>query len=171
MIGRRRLRRRREPEDLELTAFINPMVVLVTFLLVNVVFSHSSVLNLNLPAPSTVATATPAEKLLLEITVRKNSLEVGDRNRGRLADLPDTANGLDLAQLGAQLQQLKTRYPEQKDATVLVEADIPYDRLVQVMDAVRTVEQQVDGRRSQAELFPEIAIGDAPLADAKPKAK
>jgi hypothetical protein len=35
--------------------------------------------------------------------------------------------------------------------------------MVQVMDTVRVVEQRHDGRLVQAELFPEISIGDAPL--------
>lgn len=171
MNRRRRVRHRRTPADLELTAFINPMVVLVTFLLVNVVFSHSAVLNLNLPAPADAALATPAEKLLLEITVRKNALEVGDRNRGRFADIQNTADGPNLPQLTAQLQQLKSLYPGQKDATVLVEADVSYDRLVQVMDAVRSFDQPANGRHAPAELFPEIAVGDAPIADAPPSGK
>ena len=166
MIARRH-RRRRElaGAELELTAFINPMVVLVTFLLINVVFSHSAVLDLHLPAPASgTSAATPAQKLLLEITVRKDSIEVGDRNRGRLASIPNDAKGPDLAQLSAQLQRLKSQYADEKNATVLLEPDISYDRLVQVMDAVRSVEQQANGHRSNIELFPEIAIGDAPEA-------
>lgn len=162
------MRRRREPADLELTAFINPMVVLVTFLLVNVVFSHSAILNLNLPAPASGRIASPPDQLLLEITVRDKGIEVGDRNRGRLAEVPNTANGPDLAQLAALLQQVKASHPDDRKATVLLEPDVDYDRIVQVMDTVRSTESTIGTRHVQTDLFPEIAIGDAPLAGSAP---
>lgn len=170
-MSRRRLRRHREPEDLELTAFINPMVVLVTFLLVNVVFTHSAVLNLDLPAPSNGTTSSPAEKLLLEITVRADRLEIGDRNRGQLAEIPNEGGQPNVTQLAAQLEQLKLRYPDQKNATVLLEADIPYERLVQVMDAVRSEPDPAAGRNARKELFPDVSIGDAPVVGTTSKVK
>jgi len=48
-------------------------------------------------------------------------------------------------------------------ATLLLEADTPYDTLVQVMDKVRVLEVMEGTRIVQAELFPDISIGDAPL--------
>lgn len=159
-------RKRREAltgVELELTAFINPMVVLVTFLLVNMVFSHSAVLDLRLPGPGgEPAAAAPATKpLLLEVTVRAQALEIGDRNRGRLAEIPNRDGAPDFARLSSELVALKSQHPDQKEATVLLEADVSYDRLIQVMDAVRAVDQVVDGQRRRSELFPSIAIGDA----------
>ncbi len=35
------------------------------------------------------------------------------------------------------MQQLKTRFPDKTEASVLAEPNTPYDQLVQVMDAVR----------------------------------
>jgi biopolymer transport protein ExbD len=160
-LGRKHL----EGVDLELTAFINPMVVLVTFLLINVVFSHTAVLDLSLPAPANGSSSAPAEKLLLEVTLRQDAVEVGDRNRGRIAEIPNVNGAPDLAQLSAQLEQLKNSYPQQRDATVLLEPDVSYDRLVQVMDAMRSVDRVVEGQRLNIELFPDIALGDAPAAD------
>ena len=47
-------------------------------------------------------------------------------------------------------------------ATLLVADDVDYDTIVQVMDAV-SVRQRMDGRKLvRTELFPQIAIGDAP---------
>jgi hypothetical protein len=40
---------------------------------------------------------------------------------------------------------------------------VPYDTLVQVMDALRFFEASRDGQMMRAELFPDISIGDAPL--------
>ncbi|MCH7773164.1 MAG: biopolymer transporter ExbD, partial [Bacteroidetes bacterium] len=48
----RRLNRRRHPAvELNITAFMNLMVVLVPFLLITAVFTHVTVLDLNLPPP------------------------------------------------------------------------------------------------------------------------
>ena len=47
---------------------------------------------------------------------------------------------------------------------------INIDDLVQVMDAVRIVEQKQNGTTVQAELFPNVSIGDAPATDAPPAA-
>ena len=48
----RRIQRRKHPAaELNITAFMNLMVVLVPFLLMTAVFSHITILDLNLPPP------------------------------------------------------------------------------------------------------------------------
>ena len=67
--------RHRETVELNITAFMNLMVILVPFLLITAVFSQVSILELNLPADGTDA-AEPAEpELQLEITIRGTSIE------------------------------------------------------------------------------------------------
>ena len=48
------------------------------------------------------------------------------------------------------------------DATLLLEPDIPYDTMVQVMDNLRAARVVQAGSLQTAELFPDISIGDAP---------
>jgi hypothetical protein len=55
------------------------------------------------------------------------------------------------------------------DASVLMERTVKYDYLIQVMDAIRSVELPVDGACSRLrrcdeahELFTNIAVGEAP---------
>jgi len=159
----RRARRKIEGTELQLTAFINPMVVLVTFLLVNVAFSHASVLDLRLPGPAagSASAPTPAEKLMLEVTVRQGSIEIGDRNRGSIAKIPNVGDAPDLARLSAELIALKTQYPDETEASVLLDPDVSYDRLVQIMDIVRAQPMPAIFGEPPPELFPRIAIGDA----------
>jgi biopolymer transport protein ExbD len=155
--------RQRETAELNITAFMNLMVVLVPFLLITAVFSRMAVLELNLPGENS---EPPKEELSLqlEIIVRDGRIEVGDRNSGRAAVFASKNGEHDLQGLGDYLQRVKARYPDKLDATVLLEPDISYDALVQVMDTVRVV-QQVQGETFvQAELFPDISIGDAPPA-------
>jgi biopolymer transport protein ExbD len=162
---RRRFRRRQqEPStDINITAFMNLMVILVPFLLITAVFSRITILDLAIPAAAESPELVRQPAFELEITVRNNAIEVGDRNGGLLKRLPLTAAGYDYEQLSQLLQQVKARFPDKLDATLLLEADIPYDTLVQVMDRVRVASVVVAGSVQSAELFPEISIGDAPV--------
>jgi len=99
--------------------------------------------------------------------VRESGIEVGDRNTGVLRRIEKTATGYDLAALSEYLTQVKERFPDKSDATLLLEQDIPYESLVAVMDKLR-VAQRIDtdaGRVVRTELFPEISVGDAPVAN------
>ena len=60
--------------------------------------------------------------------------------------------------------ELKSRYPEKEDVTVLLEPNIPYEDMVHVMDAVRVAEvKEADQQEAQKiPLFPAISVGDAP---------
>jgi biopolymer transport protein ExbD len=162
MIHKWRNRRNQETAELNITAFLNLMVILVPFLLITAVFSQVAILELNLPSSTDQLDIEP-ETMQLEVTVRENRLEVGERNAGLLTGFPKTETGYDLQALADYLKQVKARYPDKLDATLLLESDVPYDVLVQVMDAVRVYEAEIDGESVQAELFPEISIGDAPV--------
>ncbi len=153
---------RKEADEMNITAFMNLMVILVPFLLITAVFSRLTILQLNLPAESTQAVETE-QVLNIEVIVRKDGIQIADRGTGLLKALPDGAAGQhDLKGLSEYLQFVKQRYPQKTDATVLLEADTPYDIVIAVMDAVRAYTAQQDGKFLQAELFPDISIGDAP---------
>ena len=49
---------------------------------------------------------------------------------------------------------------------VLPEPNVPYDVLVQVMDAVRAGRQVQGAKVVEVALFPDISIGDAPIRQA-----
>jgi biopolymer transport protein ExbD len=158
--------RHKEAEELNITAFMNLMVILVPFLLITAVFSRLAVLELNLPnSQSQVVDQPPEPELQLEITIRENSIEVGDRNEGRLQLFENSAESYDLVALSDYLQTVKRSFPDKADATVLLEPDIDYQTIVEVMDTVRVVQLVDDASREvvRYELFPEISIGDAPI--------
>ncbi len=158
---------RNDTAELNITAFMNLMVILVPFLLITAVFSRLTILELNLPGSSSEPVDPQEQTFQLEIIVRKDKIEVGDRNQGLLGVYPNTDDGYDYAALAEKLSELKERYPSKTDASVLLEQEIAYDTLVQVMDTVR-VSQEVDEEEvlvKRTELFPDISIGDAPVLD------
>jgi biopolymer transport protein ExbD len=102
----------------------------------------------------------------LEIIVRQDKIEVGDRNQGLLGIYPNGDDGrYDFVALAEKLTELKERYPTKTDAAILLEQDIAYDTLVQVMDTVRVAQEinEDDGVIDRSDLFPDISIGDAPV--------
>lgn len=166
---RARFRRHRQPPpELDITAFMNLMVVLVPFLLITAVFSQIAVLDLNIP-PAAAGAADTAQDLQLEVVIRDDALEINDRRRGLIRRIPNDARGRhDFKGLNEALQQVKARFPAKLDATILAEENTSYELLIQAMDAVRTVSVPQAGKIVQAELFPEISIGDAPRAGTAP---
>jgi biopolymer transport protein ExbD len=164
-----RVRRlRREPSGLDVTAFINLIVVLVPFLLSTAVFTRLSVLDLSLPAQSTGALEQlSADKLNLEIVIRADAIEVGDRIGGLIQSIPKQQTGhYDIAALGTLARMIKEKFPDKTDATILPEPNVPYDVLVQVMDALRAGHQVQGAKVVEVALFPDISIGDAPIRQA-----
>jgi biopolymer transport protein ExbD len=163
----RKGRRNVETAELNITAFMNLMVILVPFLLITAVFSRLTVLELNLPGSSSEPVEQQDQTFQLEIIVRQDKIEVGDRNQGLLGIYPNTETGYDYGALADKLAQLKERYPTKTDASILLEQDISYDTIVQVMDTVRVSQVVVEdeGRIDRKDLFPDISIGDAPVLE------
>src|SRR5580658_1127577 len=166
---RKLLRHNRRPAELLLVPMIDIFTVLVTFLLMTAVFSRTVILQLNMPASQTEF-RDPPKGLQIEIMVRKDLLQVADRNSGPLATMPNNGKGYDYDGLTDYLKRIKQKFPEKTDATILLESDTPYDILVQVMDRVRVFEVNQGMNSVQAELFPDVSIGDAPATDASPAA-
>ena len=167
MRRRRGSRRNTDTAELNITAFMNLMVILVPFLLITAVFSRLAILELYLPGSSTEPADPEEQTFQLEVTVRQNRIEVGDRNLGALGIYPNTEDGYDYDALSEKLSEIKDKYPEKTDVAILLEAEIPYDTLVQVMDRVRVAEtiDEVEATIVRTDLFPDISIGDAPILD------
>jgi len=155
-------RRTTDPAELDMTTFLNLMVVLVPFLLITAVFSRITIVELNLP--SAAAGAAPSEPALrVEVIVREGGLELTN-GTSVIAKIPKVEDAYDLATLSELIQSLKRDHPDEQDASVLLEPEIEYDHLIQVMDAVRSAElPQPDGEGvTRVALFTELSIGDAP---------
>jgi biopolymer transport protein ExbD len=160
MVRRNHARYHQGRDDLNIVPMIDMMVILVFFLIFTAVFSKTNILQLNLPASNTAPVDLP-KGLKLEVIIRPNDLVVNDKNSGPLKLIENTASGYDLEHLSEFMRQVKSQFPEMTDATILSGPAVAYDTLVQVMDTVRVYQIPMPPF-SKAELFPDIAIGDAP---------
>ena len=178
----RHARRMRKPAELLLVPMIDIFTVLVTFLLMTAVFSRITILELELPsAADGPAVAEP--EFRLEVILRKEGFELTNGS-SVIAAVPRVAGEYDLKALAELAISLKRDHPDVDDASVLLEPEIEYDDLIQVMDAIRSTDKPLesapvladqqagsspadvtqldDAKPERVALFTDIALGDAP---------
>jgi biopolymer transport protein ExbD len=162
-------RRSKESPELDVTTFLNLMVVLVPFLLITAVFSRIAIVELNLPSSTGGPSASDLE-FRVEVIVREGGLEISN-GKAVIAAIPKQPDeDYDFPELSKYMMSLKRDHPDTDAASVLLEPQIEYDYLIQVMDVVRSAEvpaEQVENgdveqQYVQVALFTEISIGDAP---------
>ena len=156
-------RRTKDAQELDVTTFLNLMVVLVPFLLITAVFSRITIVELNLPTSS--GGPSPDDPAFrVEVIVRDSGMEITN-GRSVIAGVPKVEGEYDMATLASYMMDLKREHPDADAASVLLEPEIPYDYLIQVMDVIRSAEipgvQDSDGPRQLA-LFSQISVGEAP---------
>ena len=165
-------RRTKQPAyEIDVTTFLNLMVVLVPFLLITAVFSRLTIVELNLPS-STGGPPSDMEGFTPEIIVREPGIEITN-GKQVIATIPNVEGEFDLQTLSDYMVELKETYPAQESASVLMEAQIPYDYLIQVMDIVKAVQVPLESETGEdisegepqfemVALFSDISVGDAP---------
>src|ERR1700712_5214535 len=104
-------RLRKHPASLEISAFLNLIVVLVPFLLSTAVFTRIAVVDLTLPAKTSGVEQLKVDNLQLEVVVRHDALEVGDKIGGLIQRIPNTVDGVDTTALNTLMFQIKQKYP------------------------------------------------------------
>ncbi len=157
-IKRRRLRKTAE---LNVTTFMNLMVVLIPFLLLNAVFVQLSVFTIQVPESSehTSRQEEDAEALRLTLTLRQQGYELHAWPSNQHYAFPSMQqDGFQPQALQDTLLQFKKEYPKAEAITLLSEPHIAYEELVATMDLVRAIPQE----HGPQTLFPQISIGAAP---------
>jgi biopolymer transport protein ExbD len=152
---------RRDVHTVDVTAFLSLMVILVPFLLVTAVFSRTTILEIQ-PVTGEAAQLSTPDPLQLQVTVRQAVIEVNHLGQSQTTQIDRSSADQALAALATLASELKTRYPQSLEATVLLEPQIPYDVLVQVLDVLRVKLQRHGDAVEQTELFPLIALGPVP---------
>jgi biopolymer transport protein ExbD len=153
----------KEAEELNITAFMNLMVILVPFLLITAVFSRMTVLELNLPDANATNNQEPIT-LSLELVVREKSFDIQDGKLGLIKRVERTQDKAGWDRFRDILIEIKRRFPEERSITLLLEPSIDYKTLIQTMDSVSNADVVQGLSVETVELFPEISIGDAAIA-------
>jgi len=157
--------------ELDITAFMNLMIVLVPVLLMSMVFARITVLEIKLPDATEKQLENPTDLDELSLRIRSDKLvlyyPVGVTVKEYL--LNDKAKQNILA-LTEDLKSIKSRLASKgidKNAiTLMPDNNVSYQTIISVMDAVRSYEAVVAASVVDAELFPNISFfDDNPVAD------
>lgn len=159
-----------ETVELNITAFLNLMVILVPFLLITAVFSRMTVLELTLPALTAASETEPKIDLDLQMLIYPDALEIRDANIGRIRRFEIVQSSPDWRQVTDVLVEVKRRFPKETNISLLLDPVVPYKRLIEVMDRVRSAEILNVGTLEEVELFPEISVGQAAAETTTPAA-
>ncbi len=162
-------RRSSESAELDITAFMNLMIVLVPVLLLGMVFSQITVLEINLPL-SSAEPAEVTENKEIELLILDHQLIVNYPQGVLLKQIPDTPEGQrDFDYLTQVLKEIKRQLAssdvEKRNIILLSKPDTDYQTIISLMDTVRSYKAVVAASVVDAELFPDISFGDAPIAD------
>jgi biopolymer transport protein ExbD len=173
--------------ELDITAFMNLMIVLVPVLLLGMVFSQITVLDLKLPELASSDSDKKNDKKQIELVIRNNDMVVNYPAGILLKRIPkvevqpdpDDANSAtepvaaqptvqhDFKLLSLVLQEMKRQLREKeiesRTITILSEPDTHYQTIISAMDTVRSFKAVVAASVVDAELFPEVSFGDAPI--------
>jgi biopolymer transport protein ExbD len=160
---RHHYRRKHKEEDIDVTPLLNVMVVLIAFLIFSAVFSRITIQELVLPTKGDGNTSPDKPTVTIEVIVRRNALEISD-GRSVIATIPKLGMKYDTQRLSENLLKLKEAYSDKQDANILLEPDIEYGSMIQVMDAVKIAEVKKEGEKNVQKimLFPQVSLGDAP---------
>ncbi|HEY9148179.1 MAG TPA: biopolymer transporter ExbD [Gammaproteobacteria bacterium] len=163
MSRRHHYKRNDDQVELDITTFLNLMVVLIPFLLITAVFSRITIQELNLPTEAAGGEKPDKPLVTIEVIVRQDNLQLSDGKR-ITATIPKKDDKYDIATLSQHLLELKGQYEEKEDATLLIEPDIEYEDVIHVMDAVKVAEVKQEGEEEDQKivLFPQLSLGDAP---------
>ncbi len=150
---RRRSRGQRDTQvELNITSFLNLMVILIPFLLLNAVFIQVSTVSVDQPSATSSTPQTPPD-LILDILVYPDQFIINNRNQNGHFGV---VAGTDYAKLNQLMREIKTQYPKINSATLNVDDRVDYQRIVSTMDAVRVIKS--DRTDAKYPLFPELQL-------------
>lgn len=151
--------------ELDVTAFLNLMIVLVPVLLLTMTFTQVTVLEIKLPELTGGFTPSSDSQSKLEVVINENSIQVFYPENKLIKKLPLIKNEqgekiYDFPQLSLVMRALKEQLTDKRDVVILSAGDITYQDLVSIMDTVKSYKTVVVSSVAEVELFPEISLGD-----------
>jgi len=145
--------------DLNLAPLLSLFVALIPMLLLTAMFQQVGMVNLYLPTLEEAllqdSANDPSDDFTLAVTVTLKEISLMKDREVLLTQKIE--NGLKLEEFTARLSALKDEFPDKRDAVLLLDGEILYETIIDIMDVVR-----INGDR---ELFPDISLADRILEE------
>lgn len=128
--------------DLDVTPVMNILTILIPFLVSMAVFTRVAAIGFSLPPAAAEGEAPAAgeqkEENRLDISIALTDQGFTVTGTGQVLPLiPKVGGRYDLPALNRILRAIKMQYPLQEDVVLIIEPDIFYEDIVQVMDLCR----------------------------------
>ena len=140
--------------DLNMAPLLSLFVALIPMLLLTAMFQSVGIVNLYLPTLEEALlqdnAGVPSQNFTLAVTVTLSEISLMKDQEVLLTEAIE--NGLKLDRLIGELVTLKEEFPDKRDAVLLLDGEILYETIIDIMDAVRVV--------GDRELFPDISLAD-----------
>lgn len=151
--------------EIDVTAFMNLMIVLVPVLLLSMTFTQITVMDIKLPELTGGNSVSEMEQSKLEVEITTDGFRVFYPSNTLVQEIPakQSSEGLehDYRQLSLVIQEIKKQLQEKKDVLLLTSPSVDYQTLVKTMDSVKSYKTVLAASLVEVELFPEISLGDA----------
>ena len=151
--------------DLDVTAFLNLMIVLVPVLLLSMTFASVTVLELRLPELTGGKIESENAQSRLELVVKTEGINIYFPENKLVDQIPslidaDGDNTYDFERLSLVMRAIKKENIDKKDVVIRLDESVSYQNIVLTMDAVKSYRDVVVSSLVEFELFPEISLGD-----------
>jgi biopolymer transport protein ExbD len=165
-------RKSRSPSELELplVPIMDAFVTLIAFLLLVTSMLAVTLIDTPVPVVSNVPETKQEKPLMLTLKIEGEGLKLGSAFR-RIPEqsFPKIEKNYDFDKLHQAVVALKQQFPQEKTMVFMPAAEVKYDEIVQLMDAVRLVlktdppifikdDQGIE--RPQTYLFPDVVFGN-----------
>jgi biopolymer transport protein ExbD len=156
-----------EDAELDVTSFMNLMIVLVPVLLFSLSFSQITVHEIKLPDLTQSSQSSEENPAKLEVMLYDKGIKVFYPSNVLLKSIPlleiDGVKSFDFEQLSAVLKQVKVQLKDKREVLLLSQSSIDYQNLISAMDALKSYKTVVAASLVEVELFPEISLADASI--------
>jgi biopolymer transport protein ExbD len=157
---------KREPfeDDIDVTAFMNLMVVLIPVLLLSMSFFQLNVIELKLAELTGGKGLTKDPQAKLEVHVRHDGYRVYYPENKLIKAIPkvkiDDVAKYDDRELSLVLQALKEGISKRRDALIRAESNVDYQSIIGALGTVKSYKTVVATDLVEVELFPDVAIDE-----------
>lgn len=151
-------------DDIDVTPFMNLMVVLIPVLLLSMSFFQLNVIELKLSELTGGAALTQDPQARLEVQMAQDGYRVYYPENKLLKHIPmvkvQGEVGYDNRELSLVLQALKEGIPKKKDALIRAEGDIDYQSIISALGTVKSYKTVIAASAVEVELFPQVSIDE-----------
>ncbi len=152
---------RKKGPELSLIPIMSLFLILVPMLLLTAEFERAAVVDLFLPSsdvkPSSRNKSAPGLNLTISLTPNKITIVANGKKKTIKPVKKGNEIAYDLEKLTEELYRLKKRYPSSGEVVLLIDGEIPYETIIQVMDACR---EKILPTGDRITLFPNVALAD-----------